>query len=48
MIVNIVIPIIVLAIIILAFAMCKSASEYDDISEEYWKEYERKENEKSV
>lgn len=35
-----------LIVFITAFAMCKSASSFDDISEEVWNEYWGKENEK--
>ena len=35
-----------LIVFITAFAMCKSASSFDDISEEVWDKYWRKEDEK--
>lgn len=38
----------IVGVIVFTFALCKSASRFDKISEEQWKEYERKENEKSV
>lgn len=37
-----------LIVFITAFAMCKSASSFDDISEEVWKDYWENKDEKSV
>lgn len=45
---TIIVVLIVSAMILIAFAMCKAASRYDQISEEQWKEFEIKENKRSV
>jgi hypothetical protein len=43
-----VIGVALLIVFITAFAMCKSASSFDDISEEVWKDYWENKDEKSV